>query len=387
VDGLEFQFLIYIGTWSHLLIENVKLAGEKDGIKLCNGHEAVIRNLDLNTYDDGLSLCGTDFSTIVMEVGDVYNVLCSNITDHQHNNIFGRTCLIYTGSWADYKVGNEYGCSDFCINAGNLYQVFSETGFIATSSKAPTHTSGTVTDADGIPWRFIQPCDFHETHVYNVTFENCIFEKSGNIIANWIGPNWHFEKYGAIHRSSYPGTERNTSVWGVSITNCKIVGKNPQVLVNVMGNLKDVMISGCYFNNPRSTVINVDQDSVVDELVASISGCTFVDMSCPSEAMQASNEASLPNYQNCSILLRDIHEAGKFAVINNGGKLTCSAAGNSYRGSDFECSVSNGSQLRFSSMDLPLKDLQILNPAIGDVCRTNDGQYLYKTDGWVSLSG
>ena len=40
-----------------------------------------------------------------MEVGGVYKVRRSNVTDHQHKNIFGRTCLIYTGSWADYRQG------------------------------------------------------------------------------------------------------------------------------------------------------------------------------------------------------------------------------------------------------------------------------------------
>ncbi|NLF16082.1 MAG: hypothetical protein GX595_02340, partial [Lentisphaerae bacterium] len=53
LDGWPHQFMIYIVTWSHLLIERVRLAGDKDGIKLNNGHDAVIRDLDLTTYDDG----------------------------------------------------------------------------------------------------------------------------------------------------------------------------------------------------------------------------------------------------------------------------------------------------------------------------------------------
>ena len=74
LDGGPRQFLVYIVTWERLHIENVRLAGDKDGIKLNNGHDAVINNLDLTTYDDGLSLCGTDYPSVVVEVGDVYNV-------------------------------------------------------------------------------------------------------------------------------------------------------------------------------------------------------------------------------------------------------------------------------------------------------------------------
>ena len=56
LDGGPRQFLIYIVTWEHLYIDNVRLAGDKDGVKLNNGHDAVISNLDLTTYDDGIAV-------------------------------------------------------------------------------------------------------------------------------------------------------------------------------------------------------------------------------------------------------------------------------------------------------------------------------------------
>ena len=361
-DGESFQFLIYIVTWKNILIENVRLAGEKDGIKLNNGHEAIIRNLDLTTYDDGLSLCGTDYDSVTLEVGDVYNVYCSNITDHQYQlkgkDIFGRTCLIYTGSWADYKKGNKYGNSDFCLNDGKLYQHVLEPGNpIAVSSEAPLHNEGTVTGRDGIPWRFIQPCDFYQTNVYNVSFDSCIFEKGGNIIANWICPSNMYEET-PIHRTSYPGTEGNSDSWGISITNCKIVGTPPQILLNLMGNMQNVAISGCYFNNPRSTMINVDHYSSNKELIATINACTFIDMNPPSDVLHNDNEASLLDHQECPILKRDIDATGYLVVVDNGSKVSCSASGNACRGAKLKCFVSDDSELRFSSTDLPLMNIE-----------------------------
>jgi hypothetical protein len=386
-DGKEHQYLIYIVTWSNLLIENMRLAGDKDGIKLNNGHDAIIHNLDLTTYDDGTSLCGTDYPSTLLEVGDVYNICYSNVTDHQYKNIFGRTCLIYTGSWSDYRNGNKYGSGDFCLNEGKLYQSVNNGGFFADGSSPPVHTNGIVTAADNLSWRYIQPCDFYQTNVYNVTFDNCIFEKSGNIIANWTTPKWLYEGESHVHRPFYPGTEKNSNSWGISVTNCRITATEPQILVNLMGNMKDVTINGCFFNNPKSTVINVDEDSVNEELIATINGCTFLETGIPSRTITDSDISELPDHQNCPILRRDIAEAGNLIVVNNGGKVHCNASGNSYRGDGFECAVSNGSELRFGSMDLPLKNRNILKPQIGDTCRGIDGLYLYKESGWVNLAG
>jgi len=104
---------------------------------------------------------------------------------------------------------------------------------------------------------------------------------------------------GLTIRNFYPGTERNATSWGIGLSNCRIVGKNPQVLVNLMGNMKDVAINGCYLGNPLSTAINVDKDSANPELNACITGCTFA-------AEGAALPDPLPDHQECPLLRRDI---------------------------------------------------------------------------------
>jgi hypothetical protein len=380
LDGGPHQYLMYVVTWEHLRLENVRLAGDKDGLKLNNGHDAVIRDLDLTTYDDGLSVCGTDYASTLVEVGDVYNVRYVNVTDHQYKNIFGRTCLIYTGSWAEYRNGNEYGSGDFCLHEGRLYQVIGDGGFLADGAAPPTHTAGTVTGADGIPWRFVQPCDFYDTHVFNVTFDNCIFEKSGNIVANFTVPDWYYREREGVHRPSYPGTETNTTCRGISLNNCRLAGQGPQVLVNVMGNLRDVTFNGCHLDNPHSTLINVDEDAVKGELLASVSGCLF------SAGLAGPPAEPLPDHQNCPLLRRDMNDTGKLVAVHSGGRVVCSAAGNSYRGEAVECAVSHGSLLRFPTLDLPLQSREILTPEHGDLCRDPEGLWVYGADGWGNLS-
>lgn len=94
-----------------------------------------------------------------------------------------------------------------------------------------------------------------------------------------------------------------------------------------------------------------------------------------------------PDHQDCPILRRDIDDCGKLVVANNDGKVICSAAGNSHRNSTFECQTDNASQIRFSSMDLPLKSIDVLSPKVGDVCRSEHGLYVYNAGGWVNQAG
>lgn len=349
VDGKENQYLIYFVNWSNLLVENVRLVGDKDGIKLNNGHDGLLQNLDLTTYDDGTSLCGTDYGSTLLEAGDVYNVTYRDVIDRQYKNIFGRTCLIYTGSWAPYANGNEYGAGDFCLHRGRLYQSLNAAGFLAAGKQPPTHESGVVTGDDQIVWRYVQTCDFLQTNVYDITFDNCVFEKSGNIIASFITPDWYYRKICGIHRNFYPGTERNSTSWGISLNNCKIAGRDPQVLINLMGNMKDVSIKGCDFRNPRSTLLNIDRDSVNPELNLSIRNTTFT------SAFGNFPAAPLPDHQNCPILRQDIDDAGKLIVVHNASRVRCSASGNTYDGPGLPCAISSGGELQLDDVDLPLK--------------------------------
>ena len=382
-DGKERQFLIYIVTWSNLLIENVRLAGDKDGIKLNNGHDAIIKNLDLTTYDDGMSLCGTDYPSVVLEVGNVYNVHYSNVTDHQYKNIFGRTCLIYTGAWADYAKGNEYRTGDFCLNNGKLYQCVNDHGFAHLSAKAPVHGSGIVAGADTISWRYIQDCDFYHTDVYNVSFENCIFEKSGNLIAAWVESNGY-------HRTHYPSTEKLSNSWGISITSCKMKASGEQVLLCVTANMKDVIISNCVLDNLEA-VIRVDSSSFNEVLNVSITGCSFKNTGNPLVAVHNGKKVvdwAMPFTQvgTPGYIAPETPSGDCDSQRNTPITVNCHLSGSSHCDSTFGYTVSDGARLRFVNMDLPFNSLEKLTPEIGDVCRHVDGLFIYKSTGWVNLS-
>lgn len=416
LDGGASQFLIYIVTWEHLYVDNVRLAGDKDGIKLCNGHDAVIQNLDLTTYDDGLSLMGTDYPSVTLEVGSVYNVCYSNVTDHQYKNIFGRTCLINTGSWANYANGNEYRAGDLSLYRGKLYQCVNDPGFTSTSSVAPIHSTEVRANVDGISWRYIQDCDYYHADVCNVTFENCIFEKSGNLIAPWSVD-------GDYQRSFYPGTEKLSNVWGLSITNCKMKSSEKQVLVCVTGNLREVIISDCILDNLEA-VIRMDYSAFIEILNASITGCVFKDKENILVAVHNGENVvdwALPFTQVgkpgfIDNLETPVKDGARVADNNTPAKdsrtnmmmapgrvplhirrltdgntpptVNCHLSGNSHIHGDaiFGTVVSGGTKLRVVNMDLPFNSLENLTPKIGDICRHVDGLFIYKSTGWFNLS-
>jgi hypothetical protein len=381
-DGGPSQYLMYLVTWERVHMENVRLEGDKDGIKLGKGHDAIFRNIDLTTYDDGTSLCGTDYPSVQVEVGDVYNVCYSNVTDHQYKNIFGRTCLINTGSWADYADGNEYRSGDFCLKDGKLYQCINDHGFVGVSSVAPVHPSGIVTGTDTISWRYIQDCDFYHTDVYNITFDNCIFEKSGNLIAVWIEGS-------DFQRNFYPGTEKLANIWGLTITNCKMNASAEQVLICSMANLKDVVISNCVLNDLEA-VIRMDGAAYNDELNASITGCTFRNIQYPLVAIHDGRKVvdwALPFTKEGQRGYMPPEPPGSASDLKKPPMVVnCHLSGNNYTNCTFGYTISCGAKLRFVNMDLPLTSLENLSPVVGDVCRQVNGLFIYKTTGWVNLS-
>ena len=382
VDGKEHQYLIYIVTWENLHLDGVTLAGDKDGMKLNNGHDAIIRNLDLTTLDDGMSVCGTDYSTTLVEVGDVYNVSYSNVTDHQYKNIFGRTCLIYTGSWADYADGNEYMISDFCLNAGKLYQCVNPPKEFFVASDAPSHDDGVYIGADGLKWRYVQECDFYHTDVYNISFDNCIFEKSGNILTSWIETGIH-------HRNYYPGTEGLSNSWGISINNCKMKSNGKQVLVCVNGNMKDIVISNCVVDG-LETVIRVNSSASNEEFNASITGCVFKNLKDLFIAVH-----NVERVVDWAMPFTDPDKPGYIenvetstTVDGEGAKMSvnCHLSGNSHSDSVFRNMILGDAELRCVNIDLPFYTLDGLSPQQGDLCRSVDGLFIYKSSGWTDLS-
>lgn len=356
LDVALVQFCVSISNWRYVNFKNLHIEGEKDGVNMGVGHDGLIENLYCKTQDDAFKLYTVDFSTVMVETGDIYNVTVRNLTDANKDSPAGYTIRLLYGSWADWLNGNSYKKSDMAVNAGNLYIVMlSDSGFPVNGTAAPVHGSGSVKGADGITWRYLQACDFYHGDIYNITFDNIISNtKRITLNAFWIDSD--------DMRAVYPGTETLSSTYNLKFINSTI--KDTETwFTQFNSNMRDLTISNCTFDNiTRLIACSEGYDNFLDDMNVTVTGCIF---------------------KNITTLILILQRS-------DGRLIDVSMAGNRYESvTTFDLSKRvAGSQIRLINMDLPIStaDMDTLTAVIGDICRGPDGLYIYKAGGWVNLA-
>jgi hypothetical protein len=199
-DLLASRFCIQIAEFDHFLIENVNIAGDKDGIHLGAGTNFIIRNGVFKTYDDPIALNAHDYDISNPTVGWIENGLIENCCELQDKTTTGFFCRILAGSWVDWFQGMVLQKSDIVVNNGRLYRVIAlPDGKQYISYTAPTHTSGYQT-IDGINWYMMQEGVIYNGGCRNIRFKD-IYLKKDRTTAFSI----HFDKDN-WSRSYYPNS-------------------------------------------------------------------------------------------------------------------------------------------------------------------------------------
>mgnify|MGYP006275657381 CR=1 FL=1 len=185
-DLLAAQFTIHICTFEDLVIDDVIIQGEKDGIHLGRGKRFTIRNGVFKTFDDAVALNAHDWTVANPELGWLEEGLVENCWDLDAEATTGYFCRILAGAWKDWFSGMEVRRCDSVVSEGRLYRVDSEPdGTVFQSDTRPTHGEG-LEVIDGIPWRMMQREAVYSAGVRNVTFRNIFLQKSR------IGFSFHF---------------------------------------------------------------------------------------------------------------------------------------------------------------------------------------------------
>lgn len=149
-------------------IDGVDITSEKDGLVIIGCSNLNISNLTLSTRDDYFFL-GLGYATNTPIIKDTENITIENVTFNVHTGV--ANCFnIWAGSWTDWLNGYSYIWNEFCINDGKIYGKTNTGSQVATV--APVHTSGDVTGADGITWRFIQYGNINHASVRNITIKD-----------------------------------------------------------------------------------------------------------------------------------------------------------------------------------------------------------------------
>jgi hypothetical protein len=199
-DITKMQYAIHVCTFEDLLINDVIIKGEKDGVHLGRGKRFTIRNGVFKTFDDAIALNAHDYATGNPELGWIEDGVVENCYDLNAENTTGYFCRILAGAWIDWKPGMEVQQSDAVVSNGKLYRVQAQPdGTLYKSLTQPKHLSGSG-ELDGIKWGLVQTDVTYTAAVRNVSFNNIFLYKPRTAFSV------HFDR-DRYSRSYYPGAQ------------------------------------------------------------------------------------------------------------------------------------------------------------------------------------
>jgi hypothetical protein len=200
MDLGKLQYGIHVCTFEDVIINNVIIKGDKDGVHLGRGKRFLISNGIFETFDDAVALNAHDYDVGNPELGWIEDGIVENCHDLDEEKSTGFFCRILAGAWIDWKPGMEVQKSDTVVSNGRLYRVKADPdGTIYISKTQPMHSNGAMV-LDGINWVVVQDDETYTAGVRNVIFRNIFLRKPR------IGFSVHFDndKYS---RSYYPGAQ------------------------------------------------------------------------------------------------------------------------------------------------------------------------------------
>ncbi|AEI49698.1 hypothetical protein [Runella slithyformis] len=311
LDLGKMQYGIHVCTFEDLIIDDVIIKGEKDGVHLGRGKRFTIRNGVFQTFDDAVALNAHDYATGNPELGWIENGVIENCHDLNAENTTGYFCRILAGAWTDWKEGMEVQQSDAVVSNGKLYRVQAKPdGTKYISKTRPTHEKGSQM-IDGINWGVVQDEVIYTAGVRNVIFRNIFLEKPR------IGLSIHFDndKYS---RSYYPGAPIPLQE-KLTFDNVRVLHDKPIPFVQIATPVDLVTISNSSIGN--NSIKFISNKAMNDYLKTNllIYGCSFTHNG-PLELIQNSVSGKaiyLKTFGN--VALNGGFEA---KIMNNNGRIT-----------------------------------------------------------------
>ena len=198
MDLGKLQYGVHVCTFEDIVINDVIIKGDKDGVHLGKGKRFTISNGVFETFDDAVALNAHDYAVGNPEMGWIEDGIVTNCHDLNAEKTTGFFCRILAGAWLDWQPGMQVQQADSVVSNGRIYRVQAQPdGTVYTSTTQPAHESGSAT-LDGITWGMMQDEAVYTAGVRNVTFRDIFLAKPR------VGFSIHFDndKYS---RSYYPG--------------------------------------------------------------------------------------------------------------------------------------------------------------------------------------
>jgi hypothetical protein len=264
----RLQYAIQICTFEDIVIDDVHIEGDKDGIHLGRGKRFTIRNGTFETGDDAIALNGHDYSVGNPELGWIEDGVIENMHDLPNpKRQVGYFCRILAGAWVDWRPGMEVRQSDTVVSEGRLYRVESNPdGTVYRSVTRPVHTSGRVV-LDGIPWGAVQDDVTYTAGVRHVVFRDIFLGKAR------VSFSIHFDndKYS---RSYYPGATVPRQE-DILLENIRVQHDSTAAFLQVRTPVDTVTIANSSLRNGAIQFLSNDAMKDYGKTRINMSGCIF----------------------------------------------------------------------------------------------------------------
>lgn len=268
MDIGKAQYGIHVCTFEDIVINDVIIKGDKDGVHLGRGKRFTISNGIFQTYDDAVALNAHDYSVGNPELGWIEDGVVENCHDlNDDKKPVGYFCRILAGAWVDWRPGMEVQQSDAVVSNGRIYRVQANPdGKVYKSVTRPAHEKGSMM-LDGINWGVVQTDVTYTAGVRNVVFRDIFLEKPRT------GFSVHFDN-DKFSRSYYPGAEIPKQEQ-LTFDNIRVLHDQPTVLFAIGTPVDVLTITNSSFKDNR--ILFHGNKAMPDYLKTKINiyGCVF----------------------------------------------------------------------------------------------------------------
>ena len=305
------QYGIHICTFEDIVVDDVIIKGDKDGVHLGRGKRFTIRNGTFETGDDAVALNAHDYSVGNPELGWIEDGVVENMHDLPNpKRQIGYFCRILAGAWIDWQPGMEVQQSDTVVSEGRLYRVqASPDGTVYKSMTRPSHKSGQVV-LDGIPWGVVQDDVTYTAGVRNVVFRDIFLGKARTAFSI------HFDndKYS---RSYYPGAVVPRQE-NIHIDNARVLYDAPADFLQIRTPVDTVSVANSTLRNNRITFLSNRAMRDYQKTRINMTGCVFTHPGALDLLVNQVPGKAVEFRTSGSVVLSDAFRA---AVVAGGGRI------------------------------------------------------------------
>ena len=293
------QFAIHICTFEDILIRDIIIMGDKDGIHLGKGKRFYIGNCVFRTFDDAVALNAQDYDNCNPEMGWIEDGVVENChdLDDDHERKVGFFCRGLSGGWVDWFEGMEVQKSDTVVSGGRLYRVRAAAdGKKFKSVTRPMHDSGEKT-IDGVRWFTAGDEAIYSVGVRNVIFRNIFLHKPRIGFAFILEVNrWNRSYYKG---AGVPIQEK------ITMENIRVLHKEDRPFVEINSALDYLAIHNSLMENTKLQFYDKTEAADYLETILHIKGCV---LNCGDINSFILNEAKHKNkvitmHSDCNVFL------------------------------------------------------------------------------------